>query len=75
MSDENLREGLMRSLDRMRATATRVENELVELHNIVRFDHRSAGAKERAESLETELTRLAADVRRLRDGFDGRDLS
>ncbi len=75
MSDDNERDGLMRSLDRMRAAATRVEKDLVELHNIVRFDHKSPGARERAESLETELTRLAADVRRLRDGFAARDLS
>ncbi len=66
---------MMRSLDRMRAAASKVETQLVELHNIVRFDHRSAGARERTRTLETELTRLTAEVRHLREGFEARDLS
>ncbi len=63
MAEDNRRDGLMRSLERMRATAGNIETELVELHNIVRFDHRSEGARERAARLETKLAQLAGAVR------------
>ncbi len=71
MAEEDLRDGMLRSLDRIRATASKLESQLTELHNIVRFDHRSTGARERAATLETELAHLAAALREFRERFDG----
>ncbi len=67
MPAENSKDGLLRSLERIRVTASKVEHQLTELHNIVRFDHRSTGARERTERLEAELTHMAEAVRQFRE--------
>ncbi len=74
MSEQNVRDGLLRSLDRIRSTATKLENDLIELHNSVRFDHRSPGARERTLRLETEMQQLCAALRQFREHFDGEEV-
>ncbi len=70
MSEQSARDGLLRSLDRIRATANELEREIVELHNIILFDY-SPRARERASGLETEMSQLAAALRRFRERFEG----
>ncbi len=70
MSQESARDGLLRTLDRIRVTANKLENGLTELHHIVRFDHRSAGARDRAQTLETELTQMAKALHELREHIE-----
>jgi hypothetical protein len=61
---------LLRSLDGIRATAGKLQNDLIELHNIVRFDHQSSSARERTQRLEAEMTRLTEALRHFREQFD-----
>ncbi len=65
------RDDLLRSLDRIRTTADKLENELIEFHNVVRFDYRSPGASEQSLRLETEMSQLAAALRQFREHFQG----
>ncbi len=71
MSEQNVRDDLLRSLDRIRATADKLENELIEFHNVVRFDYRSPSARERSLRLESEVSHLAAALRQFRERFEG----
>ncbi len=70
MSEQNERERLLRSLDRIRAMAMRVGEHLAELQNTVRFDHRSPGARLRTENLEGEIAQIRRALAEFREQFD-----
>ncbi len=58
-------------LDRVRATANKLENEILELHNVVCFDYQSPSARERALRLESGMSQLAAALRQFRAQIEG----
>ncbi len=70
MSEQNERERLLRSLDRIRAMAMRFEEHLAELQNTVRFDHRSPGARLRAENVESEIAQVRRALAEFREQFE-----
>ncbi len=71
MSEQNPRDGLLRSLDQIRATARKLENELIELHNTVRFDYRSKATRERTRRLEGQMEQLSAALRQFKEHCEG----
>ncbi len=63
-------ETLLGSIEHMKARAGRVQQELMELHNSARFDHRLPGVAQRAARIESEARALCSEVEELRNRLD-----
>ncbi len=67
MSEHDGRDALLKSVERLRLRAGRIEDDLIELHNPLRFDHRTPGVVERARRIETEITDMSTALHEIRE--------
>lgn len=70
MPDTGQRDALLSSLEKVRGSAKRLESEVMALHQSVRFDRHSPGAKECARKVDGALEQLAAALRRFWELFE-----
>ena len=64
MSVENERDEMLRSLEEIRVCAKKLQSDAIALHQTVRFDHRTPGARTRAMAIQGELENLGAALHR-----------
>ena len=70
MTGEDRREVLLGLLEQIHRSANELQDEVTALHQNIRFDHQSPGAREAAHRIEGEVGQLAERLRELRLAFE-----
>lgn len=73
MTVENPRDELLGLLEQIHSCANHLKDEVIALHQTVRFDHQSPGARETARRIESELGQLAEGLRHFRKVFEAEE--